>query len=353
MELLREPYGKLSTGEKVEKIVLAGADIEIAVINYGCIITSIEVSDREKNLRDIVLGCKSIEQYEASNAYFGAVVGPIAGRTGNGSYSINDKLYQLDKNERGSTHLHGGSARLDKVIWDIESVISDENLFQVVFSCSCNNSDKGYPGNVTYKVKYSLNSKSEFMLEYFAQSDALTPVNMTNHTYFNLNGEDSGVDVLNHKITMDSDFYLPLKKNSIPTGEILSVEDTPFDFRNSPLLQKNISDSNVQLRQFDGFDHPFLLKKQKNDQPQVSVYNPITGIKLDVCTDQNTLVFYTCNGMTGTELGKKGTPYLKYYACCFETQGMPDALNNNHFPSILIDPEKNYSQKTTWKFSAE
>jgi aldose 1-epimerase len=353
MKINKNSFGFLPSGEEIFKFTLiTNNDMSVDIINYGCTITSIKVPDRNSNAVDVVLGYNSLDEYLKSPFYFGALIGPVAGRISNGCYSIAGKLYNLEKNENDITHLHGGLKGLDKVAWKAKE-ISDNSSVGIEFSYVYIDPKKGYPGEVAYKFKCILTNEYKLILSYYAESDESTPINLTNHSYFNLNGENSSKNILNQEIKVNSNYFLPLDENNIPTGEVYNVKKTPFDFTSYKKFESVISSDYHQTRQAGGFDHPILLNHEVENIPQISAYNPDNGIKLDVYTDQPCLVLYTCNGMDSSFTGKSNALYSRHYAFCFEAQGIPDALNNRHFESVLIEKNKPYIHRTEWKFTVD
>jgi aldose 1-epimerase len=353
MKINKDSFGFLPSGEKIFKFTLSSDNnMSVDIINYGCTISSIKVPDRDNKIIDVVLGYNLLDEYLKSPFYFGALIGPVAGRISNGSYCIAGEQYDLEKNEGGITHLHGGLKGLDKVVWNAKE-IKEESSVGVEFSYVYEGIKKGYLSKVAYKFSCILTNENKLILSYYAESDNLTPVNLTNHSYFNLNGENSSKDILNLEIKVNSNYFLPLDENNIPTGEICSVKKTPFDFIKYEKFGNVINSDYSQTKQAGGYDHPLLLDFEIDNIPQVSAYNPDNGIKLDVYTDQPCLVLYTCNDMDSSFTGKSNTPYSKHYAFCFETQGVPDAVNNRHFESILIEKDKPYIHRTEWKFTVD
>ena len=352
MKIIKTHFGFLPSKEEIFKFTLATDNgMSVDVINYGCTITSINVLDRETKKVDLVLGYNTLDEYLKSPYYFGALIGPVAGRISQGCYKIGENNYTLIKNENGITHLHGGLKGLDKVAWKAEE-IKDEFYVGIEFTYIYYRNE-GYPGKITYKVKYILTNDNRLNLLYSAKSDKFTPVNLTNHSYFNLNGENSGKNILDQEIRVNSKYFLPLDKNNIPTGEVCSVKNTPFDFLNYKKFKNAINSNYSQTKQAGGYDHPLLLDYEFDNVPQISVYNPNNGIKLEVFTDQPSLVLYTSNGMDSSFSGKSKIPYSRHYAFCLETQGLPDAVNNRHFDSVVIGRNEVYTHRTVWKFSID
>ncbi|HBM16103.1 MAG TPA: galactose-1-epimerase [Lentisphaeria bacterium] len=349
MRITKKLFGTLS-GREVYLFKLDNGKMSAGIITYGGIITSLLVPDRKGKKTDIVLGYNDLDSYLKNDVYFGAIIGRTSGRIANGMFKIAGRTYQLAKNEAGLKNLHGGIKGFDQQIWDaIEK--KDDNSVSLVLSRISPDGEEGYPGTLNVIVTYKLNSDNEFSIEYQASTDKPTPVVMTNHTYFNLNGETSRKDILNNVIRVDSDKYIPTDKFSIPLGKLENVENTPMDFRKETDIGKKINDDFAQIRQTRGYDHPWVLNSPSLSKASISAYSPDSGIKIDVCTNQPGLVFYTSNFLDGSKIGKSGHCYPKQYAFCLETQGLPDSVNHPAFPDTIATPIKPYKEKTIWKFS--
>ena len=350
MNVNREIIGEISTGEIIYKYTLSNSHISVGIINFGGIITSLTVNDKNKKPTDIVLGFDDINDYFKKHPFFGALVGRTAGRIANGEFEIDETKYSLAKNENGVTHLHGGNEGFDKAVWESEAFETDDSV-GVDLTYLSKDGEEGYPGNLEVNVTYELNDNDEFILWYSAKSDKNTPVVMTNHSYFNLNGADSKKNILNNQLKIDADYFLALDEKCIPI-EKRKVEKTPMDFRNGMKIGDNINDNFPQIQQTSGYDHPWLLNERSEADVCISVYNPDNGIKMEISTDQQCVVCYTSNKMDGIE-GKNGATYNKHHGFCLETQALPDAVNHPDFPSSIVTPETPYEQKTVWKFSSE
>ena len=343
MNIKKEHFGVMPSGEKIDKYTLSNSDISVSIINYGGIITSFRVPDKDGKITDIVLGYKTLEEYINNVWSFGAIVGRVAGRIRDAEFYLNGKTYQLEKNENNTNHIHGGIKNFSKAVWDAEEFTTEDSV-GVNLHCFSKDGEEGYPGNLDVIVKYELNRNNEFSLTYSAKTDQPTPVNFTNHSYFNLNGESSGKSVLNHKLQIHADNYVSLDKGLIPVG-IEKVDTTPLDFREGMLVGEKITDD------FAGYDHIWLLNKVEKTTPSITATNLDNGIKVEVSTDQPCVVCFTSNGMDGAMKGKEDTPYNNHAGLCLETQGVSDAVNCSKFPSIIISPKKPYIQKTIWRFS--
>lgn len=318
--------------------------MELTCIEYGCIITTIKVPDKNGTFENVVLGFDDLEEYQKHSPYFGAVIGRVAGRIANGTFELDGKTYSLAQNNKNN-HLHGGRKGFDKVIWK-GTVI--ENQSSVEFFYISPDGEEGYPGTLELKVTYTLNDQNELVIDYYGVSDQKTIVNMTNHTYFNLSG-DLKRDILEHELTLKSDQFLSLNEGLIPTGELTNVEDTVFDFQAGRKVKEGISSSHEQnILAGNGYDHPFLLNK--NGDQEIILVDEESGRKLVIETDEPSVVFYSGNQMN-PRFNIRGVQAGKYLGLCLETQGLPDAINHPQFPSIVLEKGEEYRRKTTYSFS--
>ncbi|MCP4180634.1 MAG: galactose mutarotase [bacterium] len=347
MKVNKANFGSLPSGDTVYKYTLSNDNISIDIITYGGIITSIRVPDNKSNLTDIVLGFDNLDAYLAKHPHLGALTGRHAGRIRSAKFTIDGKTYHLLKNSNGVDHIHGGAHGIGKVLWN-SKIFETDNSIGIKLNYFSKDMEEGYPGNLNIEVKYELNEKNEFNIIYNATTDKKTPLVLTNHTYFNLNGESSCQNILDNQLQINADNFIELGKNSIPTGKIKNVTNTPMDFLNLTPIGDRINDNFDQLILCGGYDHPWLLN---NNSKTMTAISNSTGVKLDVTTDQPAVVCYTGNSLDNTITGKSGVKYDKNYAFCLETQGLPDAVHHPNFPNVIISPEKPYSQKTTWKFS--
>jgi aldose 1-epimerase len=325
--------------------------LEVRAMNYGGIIVSMRVPDRKGQFADIVLGHETLEGYLPNPPYIGALVGRYANRIANGSFTLDGKTYTLPKND-GPNTLHGGVTRtFDKVVWDDEPLRGDTP--GVRFTYLSKDGEEGFPGNLTAKVTYSLNDNNELMIDYEATTDKATPINLSQHSYFNLAGEGSG-EILNHELMLNADRFTPVDKNLIPTGELRPVKGTPFDFTTSTRIGARIDDNYDQLVLGHGYDHNFVINR-KGDGLELAarVYEPISGRVLEVLTTQPGIQFYTGNFLDGTVTGKQGHVYKHRNALCLETQHFPDSPNHPDFPSTILKPGQTFHEKAVFKFSAK
>ena len=339
----KKDFGYTSNGEKVDLYVLSNGSAEVSIITYGATLQAIKVPDKNGKLVDVCLGYDTIEQYQSTGGYLGAIIGRVGNRIAEGEFTLNGVKYNIFKNEKLAS-LHGGKVGFDKKVWNAE-VVGDT----VEFSYLSVDGEENYPGNLNVKVIYSLSSDNELKLEYIATTDKDTLCNLTNHAYFNVNGQDAGSarDVI---LTIDADTITPVGDGLLPDGKFMDVTGTPFDFRKGKPMGEGIDDvSNEQVARGRGFDHNFVLNK-KGFGWYASAVSPQTGIKMDCYTDLPGVQLYA--GGT-TALGKGGIRYVKNGAFCLETQVHPNAINCPEYPSIVLKAGETYNTISTYKFSVE
>ncbi len=324
--------------------------VEIQAMNYGGIIVSIRVPDRKGQFADVVLGHDKLEGYIPNPPYLGAIVGRYANRIANGTFTLDGKTYTLPKND-GPNTLHGGVTRtFDKVVWDAEPLKGKNGI---AFSYLSKDGDEGFPGNLKVKVTYTLTDANELAIDYEATTDKATPINVSQHSYFNLAGEGTG-DILNHEIMINADRFTPVDKTLIPTGELRAVKGTPFDFTTPMKIGSRINDKDEQLELARGYDHNFVLNRKGAGMILAArVYEPTSGRTLEVTTTQPAVQFYTGNFLDGSVTGKEGHVYKYRYGLCLETQHFPDSPNHPDFPNTILQPGETFHQKTVFKFSAK
>lgn len=317
-------------------------------INYGCIITDIIMPDRTEKAENVVLGFDNMADYIDHSPFFGAVIGRVAGRISNAQFNLNGREYKLAKNE-GSHHLHGGKTGFGDVIWDYK-VIEEEDKAGVEFSYISIDGEEGYPGTVHVRTTYLLNEKDELEITYQATTDEDTIINLTNHSYFNLSG-DLNKKISEHDLKLKSSQFLELDKEMIPTGERVSVNQTPFDFREGARINQGI-DSGYPQNELagNGYDHPFIL--DDHFDKEMILYDSESGRQLIVETDQPCVVIFTSNQYEGEYLIRGVKPH-HHMAICLETQGFPDAINQEKFPSILLKKDEEYKAVTKYSFSIQ
>jgi aldose 1-epimerase len=324
--------------------------VEVRAMNYGGIILSLRVPDRKGQLADIVLGHDKAEGYMPNPPFLGAIVGRYANRIANGTFTLDGKTYTLPKND-GPNTLHGGITRtFDKVLWDGEPLKGKNG---VAFTYLSKDGEEGFPGNLKVTVTYTLTDSNELVIDYTATTDKATPINVSQHSYFNLKGEGNG-DILDHEIMINADKFTPVDKNLIPTGELRPVKGTPFDFTSSTKIGARIEDPYEQMVLGHGYDHNFVINRKGAGMILAArVYEPTTGRVLEVTTTQPGVQFYTGNFLDGTVTGKEGHVYKHRYGLCLETQHFPDSPNHPDFPSTILKPGEKFHQTTSFKFSAK
>ena len=321
--------------------------MEVRLASYGARITSIKVPDRNGAMADVVLGFDTVESYRSSikKPYLGATLGRYAGRIADGRFTLDGIEHVLAQNS-SPNHNHGGSTGFDKVVWDAKQIRNG-----VQFNYTSPDGEEGYPGTLKARVTYTLTDANELIIDYRATTDRATPVNLSNHTYFNLAGEGSDT-VLDHELMIDAEEMLKIDKTSVPTGKITSVAGTPFDFRHYKPVGRDIDQTNEQLARGSGYDHTFFLNPKKGaKKPAATLYEKTSGRKLEVFTDQPGLQLYTANFLDGSLNGKSGKPYMKRSSLCLETQHFPDGPNQPKFPNTILRPGETYQTKTIYQFS--
>lgn len=341
MKVKKESFGQIDNQPIFSFTLLNDHGIEVSAINYGGIITKINVPDKNGVLENIVLGHDTLNDYIQDSSFLGAICGRVAGRIKDGSFELDGNTYNLAKNDN-SNHLHGGINGFNKVVWDAETIEDG-----VRFSYVSPHGEEGYPGNVTVEVMYTLNNENELTIHYGAQSDQKTLLTLTNHSYFNLSG-DLKRDVLDHTLTIKSNQFLELDHEFIPTGHYLNVENTPFDFRNENVIKSGTNSQHPQnVLVGNGYDHPFIL--DKNHENEVLLKDPESGRILTIETDEPAVVVYSGNSLQ-SEGNFRGVPSRPYLGICLETQAFPDAIHHSHFPSIALEKGQSYSSVTKYKF---
>lgn len=335
-------FGKLPSGKPVDLFTLTNKQGLIAkVTNYGTLITELHVPDRRGQLADVVLGFDNLKQYLKNPHYFGCTVGRYANRIANGRFTLEGRTYKLPINN-GPNSLHGGTKGFDKVLWKATPLKGAA----VKFSYVSRDGEQGYPGTVTATVIITLTDDNELAIDYFARTTKLTHVNLTNHSYFNLAGRG---DIKSHQLTLESDFYTPVNEALIPTGEILRVAGTPFDFTCPTAIGSRFR---VLGGKPQGYDHNYILRSGGRSLALAArVAEPKSGRVMEVLTTEPGIQLYTANFLDGTLTGKNGWAYPMHSAFCLEAQHYPDSPNNTHFPSTLLRPDQIYRQTTVHRFS--
>ena len=344
-------FEKEIDGKQVSLYTLAAGDLTMQVTNFGGRVVTLWTPDKDGNYEDIVLGYNNIETYlnNPGERFLGAVVGPYANRIANGTYTIGEETYTFPQNNNGQT-LHGGLKGLDLVVWDVEDV-TDSTL---VLSYLHEDGAEGMPGNLKIVMTYALTSDNEFKVDYVAETDKTTHVNISHHSFFNLKGEGNGT-INDHILYINASNTTPVNAALIPSGEIADVTGTPFDFRQAKAIGQDLEVENEQLANGGGYDHNWILDRQTPDQMELaaSVYEPASGRFMEVYTDQPALQFYGGNFFDGTTEGKYGKALRYRESIALETQKYPDTPNHSNFPSTLLNPGETYTHSCVYRFSVK
>ncbi|MBD0367386.1 MAG: galactose mutarotase [Flavisolibacter sp.] len=340
--IVRADWGE-TDGKKVSLFTLTNSNgAQVKITNYGGTVTSWVAPDKNGNRSSIVIGFDSLQPYLRKPPYFGATIGRYGNRIGNAQFKLDGNTYKLAAND-GKNHLHGGNKGFDKVVWDIAPVSDNEPSLSLNYVSK--DGEEGYPGNLKVTVKFTLTDDNELMIDYNAETDKATPVNLTNHSYFNLTGDVSNT-ILNHVLWIDADRYTPVDNGLIPTGELKPVKGTPFDFTTPHKIGERINSVK------GGYDHNFVLNRKGNDlQLVASLSDSITGRKLEVYTTEPGLQFYSGNFLDGTFKTSDGKPINKHTALCLETQHFPDSPNKPAFPTTIVKPGEKYHTVTRYKLA--
>jgi len=345
----QQEFGKMPNGESVQLFTLKNKNgIEISITNYGGIITALKTFDDKGLLADIALGFDTLERYLQPHPYFGAIIGRYGNRIGKARFTLDGVTYTLAKNN-GENSLHGGNEGFDKKLWKARPE-PGETAQTLVLEYTSPDGEEGYPGTLRTEVRYTLSDDDTLRIDYRATTDKKTVVNLTNHTYFNLAGQGNG-DILNHEIEIRASRFTPVDAGLIPTGELRSVEGTPFDFRKPHRIGERIDSKDEQIRRGGGYDHNFVLDREGEGLSLAArVVEPVAGRALEVWTTEPGVQFYTGNFLDGTITGKGGKVYGRRSGFCLETQHFPDSPNQPSFPSTVLEPGQEYRSTTVWKF---
>lgn len=352
-KIAREIYGHLPDGTAIEMLRLFGDNgFEVRLITYGAAVQSIFVPDRAGRLADVVLGRDDLEGYVAVRRFLGATVGRYANRIANGTFELDGHRIQLATND-GSNALHGGPAGFDRKCWTVTAVGTNPAP-SVTLSCVSPDGEEGYPGRLETDVTYSIPDATELSVAFSAVTDKPTVVNLTNHSFFNLAGVETGGDILDHHLTIAADTYLPVSAAGIPLGAPSKVDATPFDFRNPHRVGARLRDGDEQVSIRQGYDHNFCLRGGASSVPRFAacLEDPGSGRALELWTNQPGVQFYSGNFLDGTETGKFGRVHRQYDALCVEPQVYPDTPNRPDFPSARLDPGQTYRHTSLYRFSA-
>ncbi len=349
------PFGATADGTPVDVYTLTNAHgLRLRAMTYGGIVLSLEVPDRHGKLADVVLGYGSLAEYVKRSPYFGAVVGRYGNRIAKGTFNVGGREYSLALNNSPGGNkcaLHGGIRGFDKVVWKGEGLVQDGSQ-GVRFTYLSKDGEEGYPGNLAVSVTYLLTDLNEWQVVYELRTDKATPVNITQHSYFNLKSEGSD-DILGHELKIVASKYTPVDAGMIPTGELAPVLGTPFDFTSFQAIGARVNLRHEQLTFGAGYDHNWVLDSQSGDLAfAASVHEPGSGRTMDVFTTEPGIQFYCGNFLDGSLTGKSGNTYKSRNGFCLETQHFPDSPNKDAFPSTLLEPGQARQSKTVFRFSA-
>lgn len=343
-------FGRTPDGREIDVFTLTNAHgVEVKLMNYGAAITSLKTPDREGHFGQIVLGFDTLDPYLAGVPYFGAVVGRYGNRIARGHFTLDGHTYTLATNN-APNHLHGGDRGFDKRVWDARS-FEDEKGPGVAFTYVSADGEEGYPGQLTARVTYQLGADDTLTISYEATTTKPTPVNLTNHAYFNLSG-DARRDILGEQLTIHADRFTPVDDTLIPTGELKAVANTPFDFRQPTAIGARIEADDAQLKAGHGYDHNWVLNQAQPAQmtDAAELYDPQSGRVLQIRTTEPGIQFYSGNFLDGS-LNGRGVTFAHRWALCLETQHFPDSPNHPNFPSTILRPGETYRSQTVLTFS--
>lgn len=349
-EVIREPFGKTKDGKLVERFTLTNPKgMKVRLITFGATLQSVEVPDKAGKFADVIVGFDSLDGFLGDHPFFGGTIGRVCNRIGNAKFSLDGKDYSLAANN-GVHSLHGGKTGFDKFVWAADSSIAPDSR-SVRFTRTSPDGEENYPGNLQVSVSFTLNNDNALRIDYSATTDKATPVNLTNHAYFNLAGAGKG-SILDHQIKINAREYTPGDATLIPTGKLAPVSDTPLDFTSS----RRVGDRIAQIEAKPvGYDHNYVLDSSCKDLKGVAatLKDPSTGRVMDVYTTEPGLQFYSGNFLDGTLKGKGGAVYNQYFGLCLETQHFPDAINKPSFPTTVLKPGKTFKSSTVYKFRTE
>jgi aldose 1-epimerase len=347
----KELFGSVE-GNPVDLYTLTNAHgLEARVTNFGGAIISLRVPDKKGQFADVVLGFDKLEDYATNEPNFGVIIGRYGNRIAKARFVLDGKEYKLAANN-GPNTLHGGIKGFSKAIWKAEPFQNSKGT-GLVFTYTSKDGEEGFPGNLTTKITYTLTDKNELIFDYEATTDKPTPVNLTQHSYFNLKGEGHG-DILGHDLMLNADRFTPVDENMIPTGELRPVKNTPFDFTKATAIGARISSDDEQIKLGRGYDHNFVInRKSPKLELTARVLEPETGRVLEVYTTEPGVQFYSGNFLNGKLVGKNGHAYQQRDGFALETQHYPDSPNHPEFPNTILRPGKTYRSETIYKFSVK
>lgn len=329
-------------GKNVDLYTISGESMTVKITNFGGIVTSIIVPDRDGKMDDVVLGFDSLKEYISEHPYFGCIVGRYGNRIAEGKFELEGHPYQLAANN-GKNHLHGGIRGFDKKIWNAKEYRNGDEA-GLELSYTSPDGEEGYPGELKVRVIYAVTPDNELKIRYFAETSKATPVNLTYHGYFNLNGAGNG-DILDHELMIDADRYTVVNDQLIPTGELRDLSGTPFDFRKEKMVGKDMAMVD------GGYDHNFVLNNNGKFAKIAVLKESSKGRQMEVYTDQPGVQFYGGNFLDGSLTGKDGKKYYMHYGLCLETQHFPDSPNQPGFPNTILRPGEVFQSSTVYKFS--
>ena len=345
------PFGQTPDGEQAQIFTLVNKSGSRARIsNFGGVVVSLEVPDKDGKLGDVVLGFGSLEGYLGEHPYFGSLVGRYGNRIAKGRFTLDGRGYSLAVNN-GPNALHGGLQSFNRRIWGASSFVNQKGV-GLRLTLISPAGEEGYPGTLAVRVDYTLDDDNSLRIDYHATTDAPTVVNLTNHSYFNL--KDAGkTPILDHEVQIQAAHFTPVDSTLIPTGELAPVLDTPFDFQTATKIGARIDAPDEQIRFGGGYDHNWVLNRRTGSELEhlISVYEPTTGRVMEVHTTQPGVQFYTGNFLDGSNVGKGGTVYQRRHGFCFETQHFPNSPNQAAFPSTVLRPGETLESTTIYKFS--
>lgn len=342
MKITKSLFGTFESKEVYRFTFTNKKGNSVSVINYGAAIISWLVMDNKNMSRDIVAGFENLEDYLANDVYLGCIVGRYANRIAHGKFTLGGTEYLLARNN-GSNHLHGGYRGFDKVIWDAAITVSAKPKLQLSYISK--DGEEGYPGNLNVKVEYTYTDDDELHIEYFAETDKATPVNLTNHSYFNLTG-DLSKTILQHSLQINAGHYTAVNESQVPTGELTAVDNTVFDFNKLKIISADLSSTKK------GYDHNYVLKNNSGQLVLAALLcDPQKELQLYVYTTEPGMQFYSGNLLNGNLINRDGKPIAPYTALCLETQHFPDSPNHPHFPSTILNKGEKFNSKTVYKIT--
>lgn len=351
MGIKKERFGRLGDGRGVERYRLMNrSGMRVEIITYGAAVTRLFVPDRQGRLQDVVLGYDTLEEYQRGDKFFGAVIGRYANRIAGGSFVCDGREYSLTQNEKSGATLHGGDG-FDRRVWSVvESRDGDEP--SLTLSYHSPDGEEGFPGNLDVTVTYCLTDGNALDIRYRAVADQETPINLTNHSYFNLTG-DASKTVLSHQLCVDGTYFTPVTPDGIPTGDLLSVEGTAFDFTHAKAIGQDIHSGDPRIVAAQGYDHNYVLSAAPGIRRAARVCEPESGRVMEVFTDKPGMQLYTGNFLQDTDVGKEGVLLEPYRAFCLETQFFPDSVHQSRFPTPFFKAGQAYAYTTRYCFSTD